>query len=106
MSGRSIRLIDKDELLATLEQDIDVTVTGADNTEAVKRCLQEILDDVRNSPEIDPVRHGKWELKDSGFHHCSVCGGTPSAYARVYIPVEGFRYCTNCGARMDEDEID
>ena len=55
MSGRSIRLIDKDELLATLEQDIDITVTGAENMEAVKRCLQEVLDDVRNSPEVDAV---------------------------------------------------
>ena len=55
MSGRSIRLIDKDELLRTLEQDINVSVTGAKNMEAVKRCLQEILDDVRNSPEVDAV---------------------------------------------------
>lgn len=55
MSGRSIRLIDKDELLRTLEQDINVSVTGAENMEAVKRCLQEVLDDVRNSPEVDAV---------------------------------------------------
>ena len=55
MSGRSIRLIDKTELLRTLEQDINVTVTGQENMEAVKRCLQEVLDDVRNSPEVDAV---------------------------------------------------
>ena len=55
MSGRSIRLIDRDELLATLEQDIDVSVTGEENMEAVKRCLQEILDDVKESPVMDAV---------------------------------------------------
>ena len=55
MSGRSIHLIDRDELLATLEQDIDVSVTGAEKMEAVRKCLQEVLDDVRNSPEVDAV---------------------------------------------------
>ena len=55
MSGRSIHLIDRDELLATLEQDIDVSVTGQENMEAVQRCLQEILDDVKESPVVDAV---------------------------------------------------
>lgn len=55
MSGRSIHLIDRDELLATLEQDINVSVTGEENMEAVRRCLQEILDDVKNSPVMDAV---------------------------------------------------
>lgn len=55
MSGRSIHLIDRDELLATLEQDINVSVTGEENMEAVRRCLQEILDDVKESPVVDAV---------------------------------------------------
>ena len=99
-----MKLIDKTELLKTIETDIDLSITGTENMKQVKRVLQTILDDVKESPEIDAVRHGKWHMKDDGFWHCSVCGGTPSAYARVYIPVNEFRYCTNCGARMDEDE--
>lgn len=55
MSGRSIHLIDRDELLATLEQDIDVSVTGEENMEAVRRCLQEILDDVKGSPVVEAI---------------------------------------------------
>lgn len=55
MSGRSIHLIDRDELLATLEQDIDVSVTGEENMKAVQKCLQEILDDVKESPVVDAV---------------------------------------------------
>ena len=105
MSGRSIRLIDKDELLRTLEQDINVSVTGAENMEAVRRCLQEVLDDVRNSPEVDLVRHGKWRLEweteDTRMLRCSEC--------RMVFNVGKGRdgnYCPNCGARMDEDEAD
>jgi hypothetical protein len=48
-------LIDRDELLASLEQDINVSVTGEENMEAVRRCLQEILDDVKESPVVDAV---------------------------------------------------
>ena len=54
-SPKSATLIDKDELLATLEQDINVSVTGEENMEAVRRCLQEILDDVKESPVVDAV---------------------------------------------------
>lgn len=65
MSGRSIRLIDRDELLRNIEADIDISVTGARNMEAVKCCLQNILDDVKESPVVDAVevircRDCKW----------------------------------------------
>jgi hypothetical protein len=54
-SPKSATLIDRDELLASLEQDINVSVTGEENMEAVRRCLQEILDDVKESPVVDAV---------------------------------------------------
>lgn len=50
-----MQLIDKTELLRTLEQDINVSVTGAENMKAVQKCLQEILDDVKESPVVDAV---------------------------------------------------
>ena len=101
MSGRSTHLIDRDELLATLEQDINVSVTGEENMEAVRRCLQEILDDVKESPVVDavPVRHGKW-IQVGHIEHmqivykCSACNGQTI--------VDG-NFCPNCGARMDEE---
>ena len=55
MSGRSIHLIDRDELLRNIEADIDISVTGVRNMEAVKCCLQNILDDVKESPVVDAV---------------------------------------------------
>jgi hypothetical protein len=102
MSGRSIQLIDRDELLATLEQDINVSVTGEENMEAVRRCLQEILDDVKESPVVDavPVKHGKWiSHGDCGVTECSCCGWNIEECV-------GWNYCPNCGARMDDHGTD
>lgn len=50
--------------------------------------------------ENEPVRHGKWEIRQSGFSDydcvCSECGasGTPDN-----------KYCCDCGAKMSEEEI-
>ena len=55
MSERSIHLIDRDELLRNIEADIDISVTGVRNMEAVKCCLQNILDDVKESPVVDAL---------------------------------------------------
>lgn len=50
-----MKLIDRDELLRNIEADIDISVTGVRNMEAVKCCLQNILDDVKESPVVDAV---------------------------------------------------
>lgn len=58
-----------------------------------------------NEADVQEVRHGRWVdgeytagvLKMYG-HKCSVCGAiTPVSVAR-------YRYCPNCGAKMDEVE--
>lgn len=50
-----MKLIDRDELLRNIEADIDISVTGVRNMESVKCCLQNILDDVKESPVVDAV---------------------------------------------------
>lgn len=59
---------------------------------------------IRDAPTIDaePVRHGKWyELATyDGCEvdlRCSNCGATVSGF------VQDYKYCPNCGARMDEE---
>ena len=44
--------------------------------------------------DVAPVRHGRWDSDMSGAW-CSVCG--------EYSEGE-YRYCPNCGARMDAKE--
>lgn len=49
--------------------------------------------------DVAPVRHGRWidnGIQGSMLSGCSVCGFTCGAYT--------FKYCPNCGARMDGAE--
>ena len=45
----------------------------------------------------DAVKHGRWEKHGKHDWRCSVCKtGVPYSFT-------GFRYCHNCGAKMDGD---
>ena len=47
------------------------------------------------------VVHGRWvEADDGDGAVCSVCG---EDFCNVYLEVERFNYCPNCGAKMDGD---
>lgn len=62
--------------------------------------------------DVAPVRHGRWEemhyeggiLDGTNFDRCSVCG-----YERVFDDPAlktAFKYCPNCGAKMEVDHED
>ena len=92
MSERSIHLIDRDELLRNIEADIDISVTGVRNMEAVKCCLQNILDDVKESPVVDAVEVIR--CKD-----CKYCTAKKSTVIKKhcvlwYRSVDGDDYCS------------
>lgn len=58
--------------------------------------------EIRKLPaaDVEPVVHGNWRsngIPDSMLSACSVCGFGCGAYS--------FRYCPNCGAKMDEEDI-
>lgn len=70
------------------------------------------MDDIDEMPTVDaePVRHGHW-IEGNNFHwysnSCSCCGYTRT----TDIKSNGWnqwKYCPNCGAKMDEvtDETD
>ncbi len=47
--------------------------------------------------DVAPVRHGHWRrFADCGVTQCSVCDYSVEEYIE-------FRYCPNCGAKMDEE---
>ena len=87
------RLIDADELKTNCK----ITGEFMNNFECVSLAtLGEIID---KQPTIDPLKHGKWELKHIGVGHyweCSVCHTNPCIYV-----TKDTKFCPNCGARMD-----
>ena len=101
------RLIDADELCKELEDwgaDLYDTSPGRQLgiTDAIVIACQ--------MPTVDavPVRHGKW-IYSNDFHwytaSCNKCG----YQRRTDIKAEGWnqwKFCPNCGARMDKDETD
>ena len=70
-------------------------------------CEQQAIDALWELPaiEAEPIKHGRWKDKEDpyGFFDtipvCSECGHTTKMR-------EKYRYCPNCGARMDGGEDD
>lgn len=65
----------------------------------------QILTEIEFAPTVEavPVVHGRWLSEMHGNSNngtCSVCGSHEHAYAF------GWKYCPNCGARMDGEGHD
>lgn len=63
--------------------------------------------EIVSSVDAVPVVHGRWERKDSLScaieYYCSVCGDrAPLGYMRQCAKT---KYCPNCGAKMDGEQI-
>ena len=61
-----------------------------------------VLDDIAEAPIADvvEVKHGRWYLADDGDG--LVCGECGEDFCHIYLEVERFNYCPNCGAQMNE----
>ena len=58
------------------------------------------IDRIEEAPTADvaEVVHGRWtEAEDGDGAVCSVCG---EDFCNIYLEVERFLYCPNCGAKM------
>ena len=83
---------------------------------AVQKKIMEMIGDIRGtylaqdigkipSADVQEIKHGHWIGQPiSGYADCkcSVCGAICNVHANVGIPTQ--RYCSNCGARMVEEE--
>ena len=60
----------------------------------------EIEDIVNEIPvaDVEPVKHGEWVYGEFDIPRCSECGGE-------IMPHLISNYCPNCGAKMDEKEV-
>ena len=86
-----MRLIYADKLAREFERHPDRWYFGRD-------VLREIGE--AEAVEAEPVRRGRWIIQDVPSwavtpYKCSVCGEE--------IFEEDYKYCPNCGARMDGD---
>lgn len=103
------RLIDLDELIQNIEADMEVSVTGRENMEAVKNMMEDIYDDVINSPAVNiedrifSILKAQDEAEDNGKEEftCPLCGGEAYWFRSMYNNHLHIR-CKNCSMRMDE----
>lgn len=107
-----MRLIDADNLVDELEELSDSYVDNncSDFTRGTYNiCRQQGVDAaievVKEQTPIDTVKHGHWEESkclDDCFWTCSCCKFPSQASAAPQL----YKYCPNCGARMDGDAND
>lgn len=68
-----------------------------------------LFDEIDTMPaaNVQPVKHGKWEYyKNNGIfdtHKCTLCGEKYEMYMDIE-PTTKYKYCPNCGARMDGEQ--
>ena len=86
-----MRLIDWDKVLEWMHKQKETTEQWS-----MRIAIENYVDDM---PTVDaePIRHGHWEHGEDVFGmycQCSECGNQ-------YYGSYEFKYCPNCGARMD-----
>ena len=104
-----MRLIDAEQAVAEAERLLELynlAMAGAETNREINHISkrQELFKAVRavvnTCPTIDPVKHGRWEESkclDDCFWVCSCCKFPSQAIAAPKL----YKYCPNCGARMD-----
>ena len=90
-------LIDRQAAIKWVKTECNPYGSPTLDSESGKKVIEHLK---RMPPAHDPVKHGKWEMKPDpyGFFEeipvCSECGCTTKMRQK-------YRYCPNCGARMD-----
>lgn len=102
--------IEREALIRTIENIPDNELLGNDNITFVE--LPTVLDIISEQPtsDVQEVRHGRWLPKHyeggllggSNVDECSECGYERLIRDMKYRTV--YKYCPNCGAKMDMDK--
>lgn len=89
-------------------------VVEAISDKQYSKCLlaYDIMDWIDDIPAVDAVvvRHGRWiqkEDKDWAGGGKTMCSRCKYGYSwKMYFEPERFKYCPNCGAKMDGEDGD
>ena len=92
-----VRLIDAGALLKKVYGWFNRDPQEADSQDDMAASLAMEID---AAPTIDPVRHGRWEM-DSDRPDTIICTDCDAGFDVWKHESKDFRFCPNCGARMD-----
>lgn len=103
-----MRLIDGDKFRLALLILRDAAYTVSGNTDAVDK----VLDMLDKQETVDTVKHGHWIFTGRTYKCSNCCLKEDNAVEADLcdMPLINFKYCPNCGAKMDEkpggDKVD
>lgn len=93
----------------------EALIEEAKHNKAVCQAIADIVDVkdiINNTPVADvaPIRYGRWIAEenwtpDDYYYTCSIC--REDFYMIVGTPSDNnYKYCPNCGAKMDGNEVE
>ena len=99
--------ISRDDVLKAIDYQHEVN-NVFESEAAYVQMWETINDDIGiKSADVQPVKHGRWEYyKNNGIfdtHKCTLCGEKYEMYMNIE-PTTIYKYCPNCGARMDGEQ--
>lgn len=91
-----VEYIEREKLLSDIDSAMENAGMGYVVGQTMKRYVKRVT-----AADVAPVRHGKWELSKNyvGYCSCSLCSDCyvePEWVDRLH-----WRFCPNCGAKMD-----
>lgn len=96
--------IDRDELIKHIN---DLPTWWGDGSGVYTFYPVEVMVSIGNAPaaDVQEIKHGEWKSFNSedtlyGSYYCSACGHGQDIGMVIPLTTE-FKYCPNCGAKMD-----
>lgn len=101
--------IDRNELIKHIK---DLPTWWGDGSGVYAFYPVEVMLSIESAPvaDVQEIKHGEWKSFDSedtlyGSYYCSACAHGQDIGMIIPLTTE-FKYCPNCGAKMDGKEVE